>query len=99
MTDIDVLLSETRSFPPPAEFQRQALVNDRALHQEGDANYEKYWARQAADLHWITPPSRARLEAPARQVVHRRPPQRLGQLSGPAPQRPAPQQGRDRLGG
>ncbi len=58
MTDIDVLLSETRSFPPPAEFQRQALVNDRALHQEGDANFEEYWARQAADLHWITPPSR-----------------------------------------
>ncbi len=55
MTEIDALLSETRTFPPPAAFQKRALVRDRSLHQEGDADYEKFWARQASELRWIKP--------------------------------------------
>ena len=55
--DIDVLLSETRRFPPPADFQRDALVRDGALHTEGEVDYEKYWARLAGELRWMTPPT------------------------------------------
>jgi acetyl-CoA synthetase len=55
MTEIDALLSETRSFPPPAAFRDRALVRDRSLHQEGEADFEKFWARQAAELRWSKP--------------------------------------------
>ena len=52
MTDIDVLLSETRSFPPPAEFKRSARVRDRTLHDAAAADFEKYWADRASELQW-----------------------------------------------
>ena len=55
MTDIDVLLTETRSFPPPPEFQRIALVRDRAQYDLGDRDFEKYWTERAAELKWSTP--------------------------------------------
>ncbi|MBX7117453.1 MAG: acetate--CoA ligase [Gemmatimonadaceae bacterium] len=55
MTDIAVLLSETRSFPPPADFQRQAHVRDRGLHDSATADPIHYWAEQAKSLTWRTP--------------------------------------------
>jgi acetyl-CoA synthetase len=53
--DIDVLLSETRRFPPPAEFQRAAHVSSRALYDEAARDAESFWARMAATLDWSRP--------------------------------------------
>jgi acetyl-CoA synthetase len=52
MNDIDVLLEEHRRFPPPADFQRSAHVQEgdlKALHQ---MSLEEYWAGQASQLQW-----------------------------------------------
>jgi acetyl-CoA synthetase len=55
MTDIDDLLVETRSFPPPAAFTAQANVADRKLHDAASADYLAYWAEQAKTLSWMKP--------------------------------------------
>ena len=41
---IDVVLNETRKFPPSPEFIAQANV-------KGAAEYDKLWERTAPDLH------------------------------------------------
>ena len=41
---------EERTFPPPPEFAANALVNDRSLYDEADADFEAFWARQAREL-------------------------------------------------
>jgi acetyl-CoA synthetase len=41
---------EDRLFPPSPEFVANALVNDRSLYDEADADYEAFWARQAREL-------------------------------------------------
>jgi len=41
---------EERTFPPPPEFSAAALVNDRSLYDEADADMEAFWARQAREL-------------------------------------------------
>jgi acetyl-CoA synthetase len=52
MTDIDVLLSETRSFPPPRVFQERAHVRDRGLHDAAAKDPESYWSARAEELNW-----------------------------------------------
>jgi acetyl-CoA synthetase len=41
---------EDRTFPPPADFAAAALVSDRRLYDEADADFEAFWARQAREL-------------------------------------------------
>ncbi len=41
---------EKRVFPPPPEFVAQALVSDRSLYDEAEADFEAFWARQAREL-------------------------------------------------
>ena len=48
--NIDDLLLENRMFPPPAEFQKNALVAGTFLYDEAAADYQGFWARQAAEL-------------------------------------------------
>ena len=48
--NIDDLLLENRMFPPPADFQKNALVAGTFLYDEAAADYQGFWARQAADL-------------------------------------------------
>ena len=55
MSDIDVLLSETRTFPPPEEFRRQAHVADAALYERAARDPDAYWAEMAATLEWMRP--------------------------------------------
>ena len=55
MTEISDLLTETRSFPPPAEFAAAALVNDRSLHEAAERDFIHYWAEQASTLRWSRP--------------------------------------------
>ena len=51
----DTLLQEDRSFPPPAEFARAALVNDAEVYARAEADPEAYWAEWARQLHWFQP--------------------------------------------
>jgi acetyl-CoA synthetase len=52
---IEVYEIEQRTFPPPADFRSKALVRDRSLFDEADADVEAFWARQARELlHWDT---------------------------------------------
>ena len=55
MQDIDVLLTETRSFPPPEGFARDAHVRTDAIYEEAANDFEAYWADAAGNLDWITP--------------------------------------------
>jgi acetyl-CoA synthetase len=41
---------EDRTFPPPPDFVADALVTDRSLYDEADADPEAFWARQAREL-------------------------------------------------
>jgi acetyl-CoA synthetase len=47
---IEALLAEGRTFPPPEQFKKQALVVGTEIYAEADRDYVGFWARQAADL-------------------------------------------------
>ena len=47
---IEVVLDENRTFPPPEAFKKDALVVDTFLYDEAAADYQGFWARQAAEL-------------------------------------------------
>jgi acetyl-CoA synthetase len=55
MSDIDVLLSETRSFPPPEQFAKDAHISTDAIYRMADKDFEAYWANAAKNLEWIKP--------------------------------------------
>jgi acetyl-CoA synthetase len=48
--NIDDLLLENRMFPPPPDFQKNSLVAGTFLYDEAAADYQGFWARQAAEL-------------------------------------------------
>ena len=50
---IEALLSEERAFPPPASFVARALVTDRSLHDQAEADPLAFWAAQAEALDWV----------------------------------------------
>jgi acetyl-CoA synthetase len=52
---IENLLSEQRTFAPPADFVARANFADPAIYAEAAADPEAWWARWAARLDWITP--------------------------------------------
>jgi acetyl-CoA synthetase len=52
---LDTLGSETRTFPPPAEFVRQANVTDPAIYERADKDFEGFWAEHARSLLWRKP--------------------------------------------
>jgi len=47
---IEDYFHEERLFPPPPEFVAGALVTDRSLYEEAEADPEAFWARQAREL-------------------------------------------------
>jgi acetyl-CoA synthetase len=47
---IDTFGLEDRTFPPPPDFAASALVRDRGLFDEAEADHEAFWARQAREL-------------------------------------------------
>ncbi|MDQ1396793.1 MAG: acetyl-CoA synthetase [Acidimicrobiaceae bacterium] len=54
---IEAYLLEDRTFPPPEGFVQQALVSDRSMWEEADADWEGFWERQARSLvTWFDPP-------------------------------------------
>ncbi|MGH9124197.1 MAG: AMP-binding protein, partial [Acidimicrobiales bacterium] len=50
---IEAFYLEDRTFPPPAGFVAEALVSDRRMYDEADADWQAFWARQAEDLDWF----------------------------------------------
>ncbi|HEX7010880.1 MAG TPA: acetate--CoA ligase, partial [Phycisphaeraceae bacterium] len=48
---------ETRKFPPPASFAREALIGSfeqyEAMYQESIENPDKFWGEKASELHWF----------------------------------------------
>jgi len=55
MTEIDALLEEHRSFPPPPDFAARARINDPAEYGRAAADPEGYWASEAQQLEWMRP--------------------------------------------
>ncbi len=53
MTDIDVLLTENRRFPPSDAFRAAAHVRDGSIYSRAAHDYEGFWAEMADKLEWI----------------------------------------------
>src|SRR5438270_9865501 len=43
---------EDRTFPPPEDFKKQALVTDQSLYDEASSDWQGFWAQQALALDW-----------------------------------------------
>jgi acetyl-CoA synthetase len=55
MTDrLHTLLTERRTFTPPASFKRAAHVRSTAVYREGTRSRLRFWAEQARQLEWFT---------------------------------------------
>ena len=52
--EIDALLQETREFPPPESFRKQANVNDPAIYDKAKKDRLGFWAGWAEQLDWKT---------------------------------------------
>ena len=55
MSDIDVLLTENRSFTPPENFRAAAAEQDAAIYERAAADPEAFWEEQARTLTWSKP--------------------------------------------
>ena len=55
MSEIDALLKEDRSFPPPPEWRAAACVKDPRVYERAAADPEAFWAEFARELEWIRP--------------------------------------------
>jgi acetyl-CoA synthetase len=53
--EIDDLLREDRTFPPPAGFRSRAVVRDESVYAEAERDPEAFWAKFAAELEWSRP--------------------------------------------
>ena len=47
---IEAYYLEDRTFPPPEDFRRNALVSDDSLYKGAEADWQAFWARQAREL-------------------------------------------------
>src|SRR5271163_1894608 len=58
-THIDSTLTESRKFPPPAEFSKRAWVKSfdeyTALYKRAEDDPDAFWAECARNLHWFKP--------------------------------------------
>jgi acetyl-CoA synthetase len=50
---IDSYYLEERTFAPPEDFKRQALVTDTSLYDEAGRDWQGFWAKQALALDWF----------------------------------------------
>ena len=98
--ELSALLHEDRVFEPPAEFRANAIVKDAKPYEEAERDPRRILgpfcirARMEPQVD-----QRARLEqSAAREVVRRRPDQRVGQLCRSSHSIGAPQQSRSHLG-
>jgi acetyl-CoA synthetase len=53
---IEDYLVEDRTFPPPDDFKKGALITSADIYQEAEQDWQGFWARQAAELvDWFEP--------------------------------------------
>ena len=52
---LDTLGTETRTFPPPADFVRQANAHDGGIYDQAEKDFEGFWAEHARSLSWRRP--------------------------------------------
>ena len=50
---IENLYREGRTFPPSAEFTRDALLNDEAVYEQAEKDPDGWWASHAERLRWM----------------------------------------------
>ena len=101
--NIDSILHETRSFPPPPEFSKNAHIRSEEdydrLCAQAAADPEAFWADIARELHWFKPWDKVlEWNVAVGEVVCRRQDQPLLQLPRPARRNLAQEQGRHHLG-
>jgi acetyl-CoA synthetase len=53
--EIDDLLRENRTFPPPADFRARAIVRDESVYAEAERDPAAFWAKFAGELEWSRP--------------------------------------------
>jgi acetyl-CoA synthetase len=53
--EIDDLLRENRTFPPPADFRARAVVRDESVYAEAERDPAAFWAKFAGELEWSRP--------------------------------------------
>ena len=53
--EIDDLLREDRTFPPPPDFRARAVVRDESIYAEAERDPEAFWAKFAGELEWSRP--------------------------------------------
>ena len=53
--EIEALLNEHRSFPPPEAFAAGAVMNDPGIYARAAKDPEAFWAELATELDWIQP--------------------------------------------
>ena len=83
-SELEVLLADDRTYPPPPEFTAQANASDPAIYEEAERDSEGWWESWARELEWAEPwDAGARLEPALGQVVRRRQAERLLQLPRP----------------
>ena len=59
---IEGLLKENRTFPPPDEFRRTAIIQDDSVYREAEEDFEAFWAGSREEfVEWFRPPTK-RLE-------------------------------------
>ncbi len=47
---IEAYYSESRTFPPPASFAKDALISQASVYADAEKDWQGHWAKQAADL-------------------------------------------------
>ncbi len=52
---IQTLLKESRNFPPPAAFKRNATIGSKKVYSEARRQRLRFWAREARRLDWFKP--------------------------------------------
>jgi acetyl-CoA synthetase len=52
---IETLLSETRSFPPSADFKARANASDPAIYEQAERDWMGWWEGWARTLDWFQP--------------------------------------------
>lgn len=50
--ELDDLLRENRSFPPPPAFRSKARIQDEQIYAEAERDPEAFWAKFADELEW-----------------------------------------------
>src|SRR2546429_9991931 len=53
--DLEVLLRDEETFPPPPEFAEQANLSDPSVYDEAEKDFEAWWERWAKELDWFEP--------------------------------------------